>query len=44
MSTNFSGVGAGNIVFRTFPSQCLHFKAQEEPVIEIDWKAVGEEQ
>ena len=38
------GVRAGNMVLRTFPLQCLHFKAQEEPVIEIDGKAVGEEQ
>jgi len=38
------GVRAGNMVLRTFPSQCLHFRAQDEPVIEIDGKAVGEEQ
>lgn len=44
MSTSFSGVGAESIVFRTFPPQCLHFKAQDEPVMEIDGKAVGEEQ
>ena len=38
------GVRAGNMVLRIFPWQCLHFRAQEEPVIEMDGKAVGEEQ
>jgi len=28
----------------TLPPQCLHFKAQNEPVIEREGKAVGEEQ
>ncbi len=39
-----SGVVAGIIVFSTFPPQCLHLKAQEEPVTEIDGKAAGDEQ
>ncbi len=41
---SFFGVRAGDMVSRTFPLQCLHSRAQEEPVIEIDGKAVGEEQ
>jgi len=41
--TSSFGVGAGNMVFKTLPSQCLHFRAQEEPVTEMDGKAVGEE-
>lgn len=43
MSISFSGVGADNMVSRTFPPQCLHFKAHEEPVTEIVGKVVGDE-
>jgi len=37
------GVDTGYIVLRTFPLQCLHFKAQEDPVIEMDGKKALEE-
>ncbi len=32
---------AANMLFRTIPSQCLHFKEQEDPVREIEGNAVG---
>jgi len=37
------GVGADSMVSRTFPLQCLQFKAQEDPVTEIVGKVVGDE-
>lgn len=33
-----SGLGAETIVSNTLPLQCWHFRAQEEPVIEIEGK------
>ncbi len=43
-SKSASGVRAGVIVSKTFLLQCLHSKAQEEPVMEIEGKTFGDEQ
>src|SRR3989337_581550 len=43
-SINCRGVKADNIVLSTLPPQCLHFKAQKEPVTEMEGKAAGDEQ
>jgi len=32
------------MVFNTFPLQCLHFRAQKEPVTEMEGKTIGDEQ
>ena len=43
ISRSLSGVVAGIIVLRTFPPQCLQFKLQDFPVMDIEGKAVIED-